>query len=197
MKFKAETVIGLIILIAVGLVIWVFFSPGPVVDTPVEDSNKIVTQVEETNSISEFKQLDSMGNNICEGCHISGKSFNPQAYELKEHVEGGAYCFKCHTIDHNTHPINQNVTCEKCHDPAAPQVPEYLNGSIVCGDCHDYPDPLAPSQGNIVVIHRPRNVGCTDCHTESCLNCHDEIGTGEKWDKRLTHFNTLIKGFDT
>jgi hypothetical protein len=197
MKFKAETFIGLSILVAVGLVIGIFFSLGSGVDKSAQEyTPEKVTPVEERKPLSDFTKFVSMGENICEGCHLSGKKFIPQAYEVKEHVEGGAYCLKCHTIDHNAHPINDNVTCEKCHGSAKPQVPEYTNGKIVCEECHDYPDPLVPSEGNIVVVHRPRNVGCTDCHTDSCLKCHDKIGTDEKWNKRLTHFNALLTRLD-
>ena len=197
MKFKAETFIGLSILIAVGLVIGIFFSLGSDGKLPEMDHSEEITSVDENIQTSDFTKFVSMGKNICEGCHISGKKFIPQAYEINQHVEGGAYCLKCHTIDHDTHPINDNVTCETCHGSATPQVPEYRNGKIVCENCHDYPDPLIPSEGNIIVVHRPRNVGCTDCHTDSCLNCHDEIGTSEDWDKRLSHFNALLKNFSS
>ena len=196
---KAETVIGLIVLVVVGLVIGIFFSIYSPDKSPLEESSvespSAGTQTKDVQT-SNFTRLISVGQNICEGCHLSGKKYIPQAYEVKQHVEGGAYCLKCHTIDHNTHPINQNVTCERCHGTTSPQMPAFRNGTITCAECHDFPDPLNPSNGNLVVIHRQRNVDCTRCHigsSGSCLKCHNELKSDTKWEKRLTHFNTILR----
>ncbi len=189
MKFEK-----LIILVVVGLFIGIIFSIYSSNKSSLEESKVEV----ETNGIqtSNFTPLVSAGQNICEGCHLSGKKYIPQAYEVKQHAEGSVYCLKCHKIDHNTHPINQDVTCERCHGTTSPTVPRFVNGTIVCAQCHDFPDPLKPSGGNLIVIHRPRNVDCARCHldsSESCLKCHDEIKNNTRWETRLTHFSTLLK----
>ena len=195
MRLKAESIIGLIILIMIGLMAGIFFSVYESSYSNRLPSGKEVPKINnvtEPNESSNFTGLVIPGQNICEGCHLSGKRSIPQAYTLKQHVEGGAYCLTCHTIDHNIHPMNNNVTCEKCHG-VPPQTPAYRDGSITCNNCHDSPDPLKPSNGNLIVIHRPRNVDCTRCHTDSCLKCHSEIKSNEKWDKRLGHFRALLR----
>lgn len=131
--------------------------------------------------------------NVCEGCHMSGKPFIPQAETAKPHVNGGYYCLSCHIISHEKHPMNANITCEKCHG-ASPTVPVYFNGSISCNNCHDYPDPLLPSKGNLITIHKPRGVSCTNCHTDKCSKCHTEIGKTERWEKRMEHFKVVAMG---
>lgn len=128
---------------------------------------------------------------VCEGCHMSGKTFIPQALTVQPHKNGGAYCLSCHVISHEKHPINQNVTCEKCH--AGATKPVYANGYIACNDCHNYPDALTPSEGNIITIHRPRDISCNTCHTDNCTKCHAQVGTNERWVKRLDHFSAVAK----
>jgi len=198
---KAENIIILIGLVLIGLITGVFFSAyssekiaGPPVETSLKKNASESSISDKPNS--NFTQLVSTGKNVCEGCHLSGKKSTPQADRLKQHVGGGAYCLKCHTIDHKVHPINDNVTCERCHGSSTtPSVPEYRDGKIVCEECHDYPDPYQPSNGNLVQVHRPRNVDCIRCHidaTDSCKKCHNEIKSDEKWNKRLTHFNTIM-----
>jgi hypothetical protein len=133
--------------------------------------------------------------NVCEGCHLSGKSSIPQATKIGIHMNAGAYCMVCHNFSHQTHPmtpINKNVTCEKCHGRDNPARPIFTNGSIVCNNCHNYPNPLIPSYGNILTIHRPRNVSCITCHATTCTKCHTEIGTNDQWTKRLIHFRTIL-----
>jgi len=182
---KAETIIGLTVIVAIGVVIGIFISYSP----------ESITQTKEKSintSSTNFTRFVFMGENICEGCHLSGKRYIPQAYQIKQHVEGGRYCLECHTINHNVHPINQNVTCERCHGAKTPKIPEF-HGSIVCEECHNYPDPMTPSKGNLVVIHRPRGVDCMRCHTDSCLKCHDNVKSNKQWKKRLAHFNTLLR----
>ncbi len=129
---------------------------------------------------------------VCEGCHMSGKPFIPQALTVLPHENGGAYCLSCHVISHDKHPIDENVTCEKCHGTSAKK-PQYSNGYIECNDCHNYPDPLMPSKGNLIAIHRPRGISCNTCHTDTCTKCHQEMGTGERWIKRLDHFDLMAK----
>lgn len=139
--------------------------------------------------VSNFTVLVSK--NICEGCHISGKNFIPQALSIKPHINGGAYCLSCHEISHEKHPIDNNVTCERCHGGTSPAMPAFINGSIVCNNCHGYPDPLTPSNGDLITIHRSRGVTCNTCHTDECTKCHLEMGTGERWEKRFGHFRAL------
>ncbi len=191
---KAETIISLVVLAVIGLVIGVFLSVYPS-DKQIQGSQAEKQTPANDVSASNYTTFIPMGQNICEGCHLSGKPYTPQAYTLKQHVEGGAYCLKCHTIDHNIHPMtprDKNVTCERCHGSAVPQVPQYRNGTIACAECHGYPDALKPSNGNLVVIHRPREVTCIRCHTGSCLTCHNEIKNDTKWEKRLNHFKALL-----
>ncbi|MCX9025353.1 MAG: hypothetical protein OIN85_04565 [Candidatus Methanoperedens sp.] len=207
---KAETIIVLAVLVLFGLVVGVLFSVYShdrqlniySVKTPGFPNNtqiNISKQVDGYTQLTNLTELVSSGKNVCEGCHLSGKKSYPQAYQVKQHVEGGAYCLECHTIDHNVHPMspkNKNVTCESCHGAASPQVPTFRNGTISCANCHDYPDPLKPSNGNLIVIHRDRNVDCIKCHLDSsasCLKCHTEIKSDDKWTKRLNHFNTIVK----
>ena len=122
---------------------------------------------------------------------MSGKSSIPQATTVKPHLNGGLYCLSCHNFSHETHPTSGNVTCENCHGFRNETIP--VSGpNIVCINCHDYPNPLNKSYGNLVTIHRPRDVNCTNCHTNRCTNCHKEIGNDEKWEKRLTHFRTVL-----
>ena len=191
MRAKAETAIILIMLAAIGTVTGVFLSISSTDKYAKEETPTGETPAKEVQT-SNFTRLISMGQNICEGCHLSGKKFIPQAYAIKQHAEGGAYCLRCHKINHEVHPINDNVTCERCHGKL-PQMPQYSNGTIVCAECHDYPDPMKASNGNLVVIHRPRNVDCTRCHTDSCLTCHSEIKSDGKWEKRLDHFRALMR----
>lgn len=200
MKIKAEILISLIVLVVIGFVIGIFlsvYSPGTSSHLAEESSSTEEAQREEAQrgniQAQDFTITVPSGQNICEGCHLSGKKSIPQAYNLRQHVEGGAYCLDCHKIDHNVHPINKNVTCERCHGTKAPQVPVFRNGTIVCAECHDYPDPMNASNGNLVVIHRPRSVDCTRCHTDSCLKCHNEVKNDTKWEKRLGHFRALLK----
>ncbi len=144
-------------------------------DEPVNDYTVLVTK------------------DVCEGCHMSGKPFIPQAESVAPHVNGGAYCLACHQISHEKHPINNEVTCEKCHGTIAGK-PVYSNGSITCNNCHNYPDPLLPSKGNLITVHRPRGVSCISCHTEKCSKCHTQTGTSERWIKRMEHFKVVAIG---
>ncbi len=127
---------------------------------------------------------------ICEECHMSGKVTAPQGKKIKDHIEGGAYCLKCHKISHEKHPIDGNVTCQDCHGSANPRIPSSGGILSVCANCHGYPDALSPGYGNIITIHQPRGVNCISCHLD-CMKCHEQALTGKKWEKRLNHFNAL------
>ncbi len=134
----------------------------------------------------------SVSGDVCGGCHLSGKPFIPQAMKVEGHTGGGAYCLTCHKISHEKHPIDNNVTCEKCHG-TTPGMPVPINGNISCNNCHGYPDPLLPSGGNLIIIHRERGVASTKCHTDDCRKCHAEIGTDNQWETRLTHLRTITR----
>lgn len=129
---------------------------------------------------------------VCKGCHMSGKSSVPQVMSIQPHTNGGYYCMTCHNISHETHPVDNNVTCDKCHEGDNPTRPIFTNGSIVCNNCHGFPNPLKPSYGNIITIHDNRNVACITCHTEKCTKCHTDIGASEKWKNRLNHFRVIL-----
>jgi len=201
---KAETIVGLIFLIVAGLVLGIVasvYSPAGHLKYQPDIPEKIITEqppARDENQISNYTKFVTDGKNVCEGCHLSGKKSIPQAYQVKQHVEGGAYCLTCHKIDHDVHPMtpnNKNVTCQRCHGIEG-KIPEFFKGTISCAECHDFPDALKPSNGNIIVIHRPRDVDCVKCHiapsSGSCLKCHGEIKSDQKWEKRLAHFNTIL-----
>ena len=154
---------------------------------PVKE--KTITEQSVSNSSSNFTLM--VPKDICEACHMSGKPFIPQALTISPHQNGGQYCLSCHVISHEKHPMNDNVTCEKCHATATK--PVYENGYISCNNCHNYPDPLQPSQGNLITIHRQRGISCNTCHTDSCTRCHSEAGTSERWIKRMDHFRVVAK----
>ena len=154
---------------------------------PVKE--KTITEQSVSNSSSNFTLM--VPKDICEACHMSGKPFIPQALTIEPHQNGGQYCLSCHVISHEKHPMNDNVTCEKCHATATK--PVYENGYISCNNCHNYPDPLQPSQGNLITIHRQRGISCNTCHTDSCTKCHSEVGTSERWIKRMDHFKVVAK----
>ncbi|MBU3965978.1 MAG: hypothetical protein KKG76_01175 [Euryarchaeota archaeon] len=155
------------------------------------------TYVKETPGIIDQSIYQSTGNftiivskDVCEGCHMSGKPYIPQASTVEPHQNGGMFCFSCHVVSHENHPMNDNVTCEKCH-ATGPTKPVFVNGYISCNDCHNYPDPLQPGKGNIITIHRPRGISCNTCHTDNCIKCHSEIGTSERWVKRFNHLRVV------
>jgi len=153
--------------------------------TPVKEDPQIIEQ-----STSNYTLM--VPKDVCEGCHMSGKSSVPQALTVEPHKNGGQYCLSCHVISHEKHPMNNNVTCEKCHG-TSPSKPVYTNGYISCNDCHNYPDPLQPSQGNLITIHRQRGISCNTCHTDNCTKCHSEVGTSERWIKRMDHFRVVAQ----
>lgn len=129
--------------------------------------------------------------NVCEGCHMSGKGSVPQALTVKPHLDGGMYCLVCHNFSHDKHPINKDVTCEKCHGNKNETIP--VSGpNIVCINCHNYPNPLEKSMGNLITIHRPREVSCINCHVDTCTKCHKVIGNNTRWENRFSHFNTIL-----
>lgn len=182
MKLDRSTLLLVTVVVAFLTLLFVINKEAPASFTPV-DKIKVNTPV------SNVTVLIS-NENVCEGCHMSGKKFIPQADIVKPHLNGGAFCLSCHKISHEKHPVNQNITCEACHGTAA-QIPAFINGSISCNNCHDYPDPLLPSKGDILTIHKPRGITCNACHTELCTKCHAEMGKSERWEKRLGHFRVM------
>ncbi|MFH0904277.1 MAG: hypothetical protein V1854_03705 [Methanobacteriota archaeon] len=140
--------------------------------------------------LSDLTLLIQTRGNICEECHLSGKVTSPQADRIKKHTDGGVYCLKCHTISHEKHPVEGNVTCQDCHGSANPKIPSPDDASPLCNNCHAYPDALLPGYGDLVSIHQPRGINCVSCHLD-CMKCHNVALAGKKWDKRLNHFNTL------
>lgn len=119
---------------------------------------------------TDFTSLIAARKNVCEECHLSGKKYIPQAYEVTKHVNGGAYCLVCHKISHTQHPVNDSVTCIACHGETAPKIPTRGDEKILCNNCHGFPDPLLPGNGNLILIHEPRGIGCIDCHRINHLN---------------------------
>lgn len=168
-----------------------FLIPAVMSERTMPETAQVGISPEVTPLIStDLTLLISVRGNICEECHISGKVTAPQASTIKDHIDGGNYCLKCHVISHENHPVEGNVTCKSCHDGVNPKVPSPDEGSILCGNCHAYPNALLPSNANLASIHQPRGVNCVSCHLD-CERCHEQAPIGKKWDKRLDHFNTL------
>lgn len=195
LTIRKKTILSIFLVVILSILLYFTLLEYPILVQ--QQSNMAVNN--KTVEIEENRSNGSSGNNtpenVCEGCHLSGKSSIPQATKIGIHMNAGAYCLVCHNFSHQVHPMtptNKNVTCEKCHEGKSPTKPLFINGSIVCNNCHNYPDPLKPSYGNILTIHRPRNVSCITCHTDICTKCHTEIGTSDQWTKRLTHFRTIL-----
>jgi len=199
MKSNRNT-LPLLVVIAVFLILLLFLinqdgSSGQYYPKVPPEKNKII---EETNSDKKPQLSNStvlVPMNVCEGCHMSGKSSVPQAFTVLPHQNGGAYCLSCHVISHQEHPMSdRGVMCENCHgNKAYPEKPVYFNGSIPCNNCHNYPDALSPSGGNLITIHRSRGISCNKCHTDDCRKCHTELGSSARWKKRLDHFEVLAQ----
>jgi hypothetical protein len=194
MKSNRKTLLLVVIIAASLLLLFLINHEGksgqfelivsPDKNNTIEDKN-IINQPEQGN----YTILVS--ENVCEGCHMSGKSSIPQALTVPPHQNGGAYCLSCHEISHEKHPMSNGVTCESCH--TGPEKPAYINGSIPCNNCHNYPNALSPSGGNIITIHRSRGISCDKCHTDDCRKCHTELGSSARWEQRLSHFNIMAK----
>lgn len=192
MKFNRNTLLLLVVIAVFLIVLFLINQEGssgqyePTVPTEenmtIEEKNIDLKSVQGNSTV-----LVSM--NVCEGCHMSGKSSVPQALTVSPHQNGGAYCLSCHVISHEKHPMSNGVNCDSCH--TGPEKPAYLNGSIPCNNCHNYPDALSPSGGNLITIHRSRGVSCNKCHTDDCMKCHTELGNNERWEKRLGHFKVM------
>lgn len=159
---------------------------------PVENMKKMEPKILDQNIVNytNFTSLIAARKNICEECHLSGKKFIPQSYEVKQHINGGVYCLMCHFVSHSKHPVNENVTCIKCHGDITPKIPSPIDGKIVCNNCHGFPDALLPSNGNLISIHDPRGIGCLECHM-NCNKCHNNNKVNEKWKKRINHLNSF------
>jgi len=196
MKSNRNTLL-LLVVIAVFLILLFFINlegtPSQYEPAIPPEKNKMIDEknIDKKPQQSNTTVLVSM--NVCEGCHMSGKSSVPQALTVQPHQNGGAYCLSCHVISHQEHPMNdKGVMCENCHGKKAyPEKPVYFNGSIPCNNCHNYPDALSPSGGNIITIHRSRGISCNKCHTDDCRKCHAELGSSAKWEKRLGHFKVM------
>ncbi|HWR26571.1 MAG TPA: hypothetical protein VN316_01710 [candidate division Zixibacteria bacterium] len=183
----------IIFMVMIGCVIGItfgFFIPAIMAGDPVHEEEEVKEEIPVIASSNSTLSIPVAGD-LCEGCHISGKNFIPQAYILKDHAEGGAYCLKCHKITHISHPVNENVTCIKCHGDI-PKIPG--SSDRFCDNCHAFPDALLPAYGSIIAVHRPRGVSCAACHI-NCDNCHEQDVAGEKWGKRINHFNTLLNAY--
>ena len=183
-------IVSVVIGISLGFVIPAIIVQKPQIEVGSDKPGINENYINYTN----FTQLISTSGNMCEDCHFSGKKYIPQAYGIKGHVEGGAFCLKCHKITHEKHPVNDNVTCASCHGETYPKIPTPLDGKISCNNCHAYPDALSPSYGNLVGIHNPRGVSCISCHI-NCVNCHERIPDNDRWNKRNAHFNTLLGSY--
>ena len=108
--------------------------------------------------------------NTCENCHMNNKPGVPAAGSI--HNNMSQYCLYCHTIDHDTHPMpEEGVPCNSCHGEGQ-TVPSIEQNTTKCGNCHNHPDPLTTSDGNIVTIHRPRDINCENCHGNNVMDIH-------------------------
>lgn len=185
---KNEVIIGILLSGIIGASIG-FVMPA----VPAENLHKLETKNQEQNSINytNFTSLIATRKNICEECHLSGKKFIPQSYEITQHINGGVYCLICHKISHNEHPINDNITCIACHGEITPRIPASVDGKIACDNCHGFPDALLPGNGNLIYIHEPRGIVCLDCHGD-CNRCHGVNNENEKWNKRKNHLKTFL-----
>lgn len=190
MRFNKNILILVIVTALFLALLFLINQEGKNIDYEIPAKNKTrIAEQSISNSNSNFTLM--VPKDVCEGCHMSGKPFIPQALTIEPHQNGGQYCLSCHVISHEKHPMNDNVTCEKCHTTATK--PVYENGYISCNNCHNFPDPLQPSQGNLITIHRQRGISCNTCHTDSCTKCHSEVGTSERWVKRMDHFKVVAK----
>ena len=195
MKSNRNTLIILVVIAAsLMLIFWINQDGRSDQYKPTIPPEKNKT-IEEKNIDEKLEQDNStilVSMNVCEGCHMSGKSSVPQALTVFPHQNGGAYCLSCHVISHEKHPMSNGVNCDSCH--TGPEKPAYSNGSIPCNNCHNYPDALSPSGGNLITIHRSRGISCNKCHTDDCIKCHTELGSNARWVKRLDHFKIMAKG---
>jgi hypothetical protein len=171
-RFKTELIITFIVIAVVAFMLSVLYqahreastlpaeSPAPTPQlkvTPVETAEAPQPAVEPP------VENTTLGppQNQCENCHLTGKPGVPQA--VKVHSEMGRYCLRCHHINHTTHPMpEEGVACRACHGDTV-AVPTAEEGG---------PNPLTPSNGNLIVVHRPRGVGCPNCHGSSVMDIH-------------------------
>ncbi|MCX9085585.1 MAG: hypothetical protein OIN87_12400 [Candidatus Methanoperedens sp.] len=193
MKFKSNILLILVVISASMLILFLASQEASIdKDLSGVISSDINNKLTDKNTDMEQEHTNYtilVSDNVCEGCHMSGKSSIPQALKVESHLNGGAYCLSCHEINHEKHPMSNGVSCDSCH--TGPSRPIYINGSVPCNNCHNYPDALSPSEGNIITIHRPRGISCNKCHTDNCGKCHIELGTSAKWEKRLDHFKIM------
>ena len=112
----------------------------------------------------------------CLNCHYNEKrKYVPQADTIAGHLDASDYCVYCHVknavnlsrdeLVTEIHMLHGDVyNCSICHKSDISIKPE-------CSQCHAE-DPLKPSNGDVFVIHTPRNVGCTGCHGKDFLRIH-------------------------
>jgi|Deesub1362B_J571_1020462.scaffolds.fasta_scaffold00096_85 cytochrome c553 len=113
----------------------------------------------------------------CLNCHYNkDRTYVPQADVIAGHLDASDDCIYCHVEDASEKSNEQIVTdihtlhgeiyndCFTCHQTDISIKPH-------CGQCHAE-DPLKSSNGDVFVIHTPRNVGCTGCHGDDFLRIH-------------------------
>jgi hypothetical protein len=116
-----------------------------------------------------IKQVEEVVGGECLACHYNeNRLYVPQANVVAGHLNGSQYCIYCHvenasklsekelfSVLHAFH-TSKYQNCSMCHKT-------YTKEDVKCGKCHAE-DPFTPSNGNLLEIHSPRNVGCRDCH---------------------------------
>lgn len=178
--FKTEIIITVVVVIAVSFMASILYqaytqpAPEPGVEPrlPVSPVPTTTPAPQPTTQVEDTVPGFTVGvlQNPCENCHLTGKPGVPQA--VRVHKEMARYCLLCHSINHKTHPMSDaGVECSDCHGKSA-AVPTPEEGAVRCGKCHNYPDPLTPSNGNLIIVHRPRGVGCPTCHGGNVMDIH-------------------------
>jgi len=119
MKSNRKTLLLVVIIAAALLLLFLINHEGKSGQyEPREVSSDKNEKIEEMNA--DIKQEPNnysilVAKDVCEGCHMSGKSSIPQALTVKPHQDGGAYCLSCHLINHEKHPMSNGVMCDSCH----------------------------------------------------------------------------------
>ena len=82
------------------------------------------------------------GKALCQRCHQP---------DLALVADANALCQQCHRFPHKNHPV------DVVQKAASGNLPLLAGGKVACHTCHD------PHQAK-VVLRRPFNLLCTDCH---------------------------------
>jgi len=130
MNFNRNTLLVLVV-IAVFLIFLFFINQE--VRSGLYEPQAVSSEKNETNAIVQPSNVTVLvSQNVCEGCHLSGKRSIPQALAVSPHINGGKYCLSCHVISHQEHPMKERgVMCENCHgNTKNPVTPVYSNGNI-------------------------------------------------------------------